>query len=200
MAQTALQQVVTPSGIIAPVRSTGAQCAPTGRTTPCCLEMRSVDTAIQTLPFAVKPRVVWHRLCWGERFSRAASYRPRAAPAHSARAGRIPVVRIGGGSSIDIDRTMMPCVVPARDMSCADRAGFGRLMPRLRRPQRSTDCPRALRRGREGGRERAMARLILIARTSRMVRWKAGINAVTMRTKKSDVPMVITAARGDRGT
>ena len=29
---------------------------------------------------------------------------------------------------------MMPFAVPARDMSCADRAGLGRLMPRLRRP------------------------------------------------------------------
>ena len=29
---------------------------------PCWVEMRSADTAIQTVPFAVKPRGVWHRL------------------------------------------------------------------------------------------------------------------------------------------
>ena len=44
------------------------------------------------------------------------------------------MVRIGGVGSLDIDRTMMLFAVPARDMSCADRAGLGRLMQRIHRP------------------------------------------------------------------
>ena len=50
---------------------------------------------------------------------------------------------------------MMPFAVPARDMSCADRAGLGRLMPRLRRPP-PTFAHGACRCG-AGGRERERA-------------------------------------------
>ena len=50
---------------------------------------------------------------------------------------------------------MMPFAVPARDMSCADRAGLGRLMPRLRRPPPT--FAHGARRCGAGGRERERA-------------------------------------------
>ena len=148
-------------------------------------KMNFLNTAIQRVPFAVKPRGVSQTLCWGKRVSHTALYRPRAAPESSARAGRKPYARLKGVSSLDIDRTMMPFAAPAPPTI---RAACPAKNPRgmgLHRPQRSTTHLRARRRGRERERERAIARLILIALSSCLVRWKAGIDAVIMRTPNS---------------
>ena len=117
-------------------------------------KMNFLNTAIQRVPFAVKPRGLSQTLCWGKRVSHTALYRPRAAPESSARAGRKPYARLKGVSSLDIDRTMMPFAAPAPPTI---RAACPAKNPRgmsLHRPQRSTTHLRARRRGREGERER----------------------------------------------
>ena len=51
-------------------------------------KMSFLNTAIQTVLFAAAARGTCRTLCWGERVSHAALYRPRAAPKRSARARR----------------------------------------------------------------------------------------------------------------
>ena len=105
-------------------------------------------------------------------------------------------MRIGGVSSLDIDRTMMPFAVPARDMSCADRAGLGRLMPRLRLSPPT--FAHGARRCGAGGRERERAdcsantfRLEVIY--TALERYDQGRHNAY---KKVGGPMIITAALG----
>ena len=81
-------------------------------------KMSFLNTAIQTVLFAAAARGTCRTLCWGERVSHAALYRPRAAPKRSARAGCKPCAHVEGVGSLDIDHTMMPFTAPARASSC----------------------------------------------------------------------------------
>ena len=105
-------------------------------------------------------------------------------------------MRIGGASSLDIDRMMMPFAVTARDMSGADRAGLGRLIPRLR------SSPPTFAHGarRCGAGERERERADCLANTYRLEliytaleRYDQGRHNAH---KQIGGPMIITAALG----